>query len=160
MVVGWGLSCKPITLILYSNFEIFVTVVTGVGLRQITLRSYIRWPPNSPKAIWLRIKDICAIQKSNCDEFSVTIFKSSLPLQQGSSEQSLTDSSKLTDPENPLVGARIRRYQLQKLHVSYSRFCVENRKCLLRWQQQYGRAKCDSHRWICRPRKPYHRNKN
>ena len=40
MVVCWGLSCKPITLILYSNFEIFVTVVTGpVGLRQITLRS-------------------------------------------------------------------------------------------------------------------------
>ena len=40
MVVGWGLSCKPITLILYSNFKIFVTVVTGpVGMRQITLRS-------------------------------------------------------------------------------------------------------------------------
>ena len=40
MVVVWGLSCKPITLILYSNFEVFVTVVTGpVGLRQITLRS-------------------------------------------------------------------------------------------------------------------------
>ena len=40
MVVGWRLSCKPITLILYSNFEIFVTVVTGlVGLRQITMRS-------------------------------------------------------------------------------------------------------------------------
>ena len=36
MVVGWGLSCKPITLILYSNFEIFVTMVTGVGLRHIT----------------------------------------------------------------------------------------------------------------------------
>jgi len=35
---------------LYSNFHIFVTVVTGVGLRQITLRSYIRRPraPNSP----------------------------------------------------------------------------------------------------------------
>ena len=42
MVVGWGLSCKLITLILYSNFEIFVTVVTGpVGLRQITLRSNV-----------------------------------------------------------------------------------------------------------------------
>ena len=32
MVVGLGLSCKPITLALYSNFQIFVTVVTGVGL--------------------------------------------------------------------------------------------------------------------------------
>jgi len=33
---GWGLSCKPITLILYSNFEIFVTVVTGtVGLSPV-----------------------------------------------------------------------------------------------------------------------------
>ena len=31
----------------------------------------------------------------------------SLPWQQGSSEQSLTDIIKLADPENPLVGARI-----------------------------------------------------
>jgi len=29
MVVGWGLSCKPITLSLHSKFQIFVTVVTG-----------------------------------------------------------------------------------------------------------------------------------
>jgi len=29
MVVGWGLSCKPITLSLHSKFKIFVTVVTG-----------------------------------------------------------------------------------------------------------------------------------
>ena len=31
----------------------------------------------------------------------------SLPWQQGSSEQSLTDTIKLADHENPLVGARI-----------------------------------------------------
>ena len=31
----------------------------------------------------------------------------SLPWQQGSSEQSLTDTIKLADPENPLVGASI-----------------------------------------------------
>jgi len=31
MVVDWGLSCKPITLILYSNFQIFITVVTGAN---------------------------------------------------------------------------------------------------------------------------------
>ena len=31
----------------------------------------------------------------------------SLPWQQGSSEQSLTDIIKLADPENPLIGARI-----------------------------------------------------
>jgi len=31
----------------------------------------------------------------------------SLPLQQGSSEQSLSDIIKLADPETPLVGARI-----------------------------------------------------
>ena len=31
----------------------------------------------------------------------------SLPWQQGSSEQSLTDTIKFADPENPLVGARI-----------------------------------------------------
>ena len=48
-----------------------------------------------------------------------------LPWQQGSSEQSLTDSIKLADPENPLVGASIWRYHMHKL--SYSRFCVENR---------------------------------
>jgi len=59
----------------------------------------------------------------------------------GSSEQSLTDSIKLT--ENPLVGASIQRYQLHKLHVSYSRFCVENRKFSLPWQQGSVRAKCD-----------------
>ena len=34
MVVGWGLSCKTITLTLYSNFQIFVTVVTGVNWSQ------------------------------------------------------------------------------------------------------------------------------
>ena len=31
----------------------------------------------------------------------------SLPWQQGSSEESLTDTIKLADPENPLVGASI-----------------------------------------------------
>ena len=37
---GLGTVMQAVTLILYSNFEIFVTVVTGpVGLRQITLRS-------------------------------------------------------------------------------------------------------------------------
>ena len=36
------------------------------------------------------------------------------------------DILKLTDLENPLVGASIWRYQLHKL--SYSRFCAENRK--------------------------------
>ena len=46
--VGTVMQADYIRLILYSNFEIFVTVVTGVGLRQITLRSYIRWPPNNP----------------------------------------------------------------------------------------------------------------
>ena len=35
------------------------------------------------------------------------ILNFSLPWQQGSSEQSLTDTIKLADPENPLVGASI-----------------------------------------------------
>ena len=44
---------------------------------------------------------ISVIQKSSCGEFSVTVFKFSLPWQQGSSEQSLSDTIKLADPYNP-----------------------------------------------------------
>ena len=40
-------------------------------------------------------------------KFPVKIPNFSLPWQQGSSEQSLTDTVKLADPENPLVGASI-----------------------------------------------------
>ena len=40
-------------------------------------------------------------------KFSGKIPNFSLPWQQGSSEQSLTDTKKLADPEKPLVGARI-----------------------------------------------------
>jgi len=40
-------------------------------------------------------------------KFSGKIPNFSLPWQQGSSEQSLTDIIKLADPENPLVGSRI-----------------------------------------------------
>ena len=40
-------------------------------------------------------------------EFSGKILNFSLPWQQGSSEQSLTDIIKLADPENPLVGVSI-----------------------------------------------------
>jgi len=40
-------------------------------------------------------------------KFSGKIPNFSLPWQQGSPEQSLTDIIKLADPENPLVGARI-----------------------------------------------------
>ena len=49
-------------------------------------------------------------------------------------------------------------YLLHKL--SYSQFCVENRKFPLPWQPGYVRAKCDWHSWIGRPQKPYHRTKN
>jgi len=96
--------------------------------------------------------------KSSYGEFSAKIFIFSLPWQQGSSEQSLTDSIKLTDPENPLVSASIWRYQLHKL--SYSRFCAENCKFSLPWRQGSVRAKCDWHSLIGRPRKLYHRTKN
>jgi len=40
-------------------------------------------------------------------KFTVKISKFSLPWQQGSSEQSLTDTIKLADPVNPLLRARI-----------------------------------------------------
>jgi len=51
MVVGWGLLCKPITLTLYSNIQLFVTVVTGVGLRQITLHCTVTFadPRTAPR---------------------------------------------------------------------------------------------------------------
>ena len=95
------------------------------------------------------------IHNPSYGKFSGKIPNVSLPWQQGSSEQS---SIKLTDPENPLVGATIWRYQLHKL--SYSRFCAENRKFSMPWQQGHVRAKCDWHSWVGRPRKPYHRTKN
>ena len=142
MVVGIGLSCKPITLLLYSNFQIFVTVVTKVGLRQITVGSYIRWPPNSPRLFGQELRTYLLYQTSY-GEFCGKIFKFSLSLQQRSSEQSSTDSIKLSDLENPLVGTSIWRYQLHKL--SYSRFCAEYRKFSLPWQKGSVRAKCDCH---------------
>ena len=43
-------------------------------------------------------------------EFCCKIPNFSLPWQQGSSEQSLTDTIKLADPDNPLVGASIWGY--------------------------------------------------
>ena len=49
-------------------------------------------------------------------------------------------------------------YLLHKL--SYSRFCVENGKFSLPWQQGSVWAKCDWLSLIGRPRKPYHRTKN
>jgi len=49
-------------------------------------------------------------------------------------------------------------YLLPKL--SYSRFCVENRKFSFPWQQGSVIAKLDWHSLIGRPRKPYHRTKN
>jgi len=48
---------------------------------------------------------------------------------QGSSEQSLTDTIKLADPENPLVGASI--WGVSPAQAE-----------LLPWQQGYVRAKC------------------
>ena len=44
--------------------------------------------------------------------------------------------------------------------MSYIRFCAENRKFSLPWQQAYVRAKYDWHSWIGRPWKPYLRTKN
>ena len=75
-------------------------------------------------------------------------------LQEGSSKQSLTGSIKLTDPENRLVCASIWRYQLHKL--CYSGFCAEiaNFRCHGKVCPT-ARAKCDSHSWIRRHRKPY-----
>ena len=49
---------------------------------------------------------ITLYNRSYC-EFSGKIPNFSLPWQQGSSEQSLTDAIKLADPDNPLVGAII-----------------------------------------------------
>jgi len=47
------------------------------------------------------------IHNRSYGKFSGKIPNFSLPWQQGSSEQSLTDTIKLADPENPLVAARI-----------------------------------------------------
>ena len=77
-------------------------------------------------------------------KFSGKIPNFSLPWQQGSSEQSLTDIIKLADPENPLVGARIWGVSPAQAEL-YSRISVENRKFSLPWQQGYVRAKCDWH---------------
>jgi len=85
----------------------------------------------------------------------------SLPWQQGSSEQCLTDIIKLADPENPLLRVSILNVSPALLHkLSYSRFCVENRKFSLPWQQGLVGAKFVWHSLIGRPRKPYYRSKN
>jgi len=92
--VGSGVSCKRITVILYSNFQIFVTLVTGVGVRQITFAD-----PRTAPMLFGQESRTNLLYKTSYGELSVKIFKYSLPWQQGSSEQSLTDSIILT--ENP-----------------------------------------------------------
>jgi len=56
-------------------------------------------------------------------KFSVKISKFSLPLQQGSSEQSLTDTINLANAENPYCVQASGSYLLHKR--SYNQFCVE-----------------------------------
>jgi len=141
MVVGWGLSCKPITLTLYSNFQLFVTVVTGDGLRCIALLHSLT--PEQPLGYFVMNRGRICYTKVELWRIFCLNFQIFVTMATGSSEKSLTDSIKLTDPENTLLGASIWRYQLHKLHVSYSRFCVENCKFSLPWQQGYVRAKCD-----------------
>ena len=57
-------------------------------------------------AIEPKITTFSYIQPKLC-KFPVKIPNFSLPWQQGSSEQSLTDTVELADPENPLVCASI-----------------------------------------------------
>ena len=91
-------------------------------------------------------------------KFSGKIPNFSLPWQQGSSEQSLTDTVKLADPDNPLVGASI--WGVSPAQAELYRFCVKNLKFSLPWQPGSAWAKCDWHSWIGRPRKPYNSTKN
>jgi len=145
------LSCKRITVMLYSNFQIFRYLGNGFWSETNYIAQLRSLTPEQPLCYLVKY----LLYKTSYGKFSVKIFKFSLPWQH---MQSLTDSIKLTDPINPLVGASIWGYQLYKL--SYSRFYVENCKFLLPWQQGFVRAKCDWHSWIGRPRKPYHRTKN
>jgi len=95
--VLWQISCQ--------NFQIFVTMAIGVGVKQI-LHAQL----NSPT-----LKTLCLVQelgtylvyKPTYSNFLLKFSKFSLPWQQGSSEQSLTDTIKLADPENPLLCACI-----------------------------------------------------
>ena len=54
-----------------------------------------------------KITTVSYMQPKLWQIFFGRILNFSLPWQQGSSDQSLTDTIKLADPENPLVGAGI-----------------------------------------------------
>ena len=131
-----------------SNFQIFVTVVTGVGLRQITLRSYIRWPPSSP--IGYLVENRGRISYTRRVMANYLLKFSNIRYHGNRGRLSKVWLTALYWPKTP-VGASIWGYQLYKL--SYSRFCVENLKGSIR-------AKYNWHSWIDPPRKPYHRTKN
>ena len=80
-------------------------MATGVNVIQI-LFAYL----NSPT-----LKILCLVQelgtyllyKPSYSNFLLKFRKFSLPWQQGSSDQSLSDTIKLADPENPLLRASI-----------------------------------------------------
>ena len=110
----------------------------GVSEPNMTSTVELVDPENIPLNQKLRLY---LIYNRNYGNFSGEIHNFSLPWQQGSSEQSLTDTIKSADLENPLVGATIWGDLLHKLN--YGRFSVENRKFSLPWQQGCVRAKYD-----------------
>ena len=69
------------------------------------LHSYIR-RPRKPYVLCKNWKHISSTRKVIAN-FLLKFSKFSLPWQQGSSEQSLTDTIQLADPENPLLHASI-----------------------------------------------------
>ena len=80
------------------------------------------------------------------------IFIFSLPWQQGSSEQSLTDTIKLADSRCKHLG----RISCTSWVIANFVLKIANFRC----HEGYVQAKCEWHSCIRRPRKPYHGTKN
>ena len=134
MVVVWGLSCKPITLILHSNLQMFVTVVTVVGLIQIKLCSYIRWKREQPLGYLVKNRGLMCYTEVEIRRFFLLKF-SNFRYHGNRGRLSKAWLTPLNWPilKTPYCMQVSWMYLIHKL--SYSQFCVENRKFSLPWQQ-------------------------
>jgi len=165
--VDMTIHCRVIAFLSADKSRDLVTLTFDL----LTLNSYhtwrVTWPtlPQRLKTLWLFVHELrvitvpidchCKCVRGDCacaesrdpwvggqNNYIFGIPDPDLPIHYtSSSEQSLTDTIKLADRENPLLRACVWAVLLHKL--SYSKFCVENRKFSLPWQQGSVWVKCD-----------------
>jgi len=90
------------------NFQIFVTVATGVGLRQISLTQYtVKFAnPKKPPA-WCKNQEHISHRSPVTANFLLNFSNFRYHGYRGCSETKFTYTVKFADPENPLLGAII-----------------------------------------------------